>query len=888
MTRTRASSIGFLFAWILPLIAGLTFAGTGTHARFDLPAEALDKALRDFAQQANCNISYNPELVSGLQAPAIKGDYEPAEVLSRLLKGTRLRAITLNDDTIQVLERVSTSADSPAAGNIRLAELADQPALSSTSDIAAASSPPDSPSSEDANITEIVVTGTHITGVDNKTAPLLSFDRADIERSGFATTEDFLDSLPQNVKSTANSADGILIPGQGPNNLENATSVNLRGLGAGSTLTLLNGHRVAPSSYGTGVDISMIPLSAVERIEILTDGSSAVYGSDAVGGVVNIILRKDFNGEETSARVEALTRGGGEQKQIGQSLGRTWDGGGALAVLQFQDANAIHSTQRDFSENLPMPTDIYPESKKYSGALSAHQTLASELELFADVLAENDKGFRAWTSGGDTSHIELSSHTTNSVSANAGLRWQPFGDWHLETSALFSQVSTLDRTDYTPNEIGYSNGNPYIRDYSAIKEGDVKLDGTLFHFGDSSVKAAVGGSYRREEFSSMFITDGTTYATNRHVSAAYAEFYAPLITPANDLPLVRKLELSAAVRRDAYSDFGARANPRVGLYWSPIESLGVRASFSTSFRAPNPAEVISVATDNAAFVQSGFPLPNGVVGNVLFYGNEILEPEVSHNLTLGVDYQPETLHGTRFSLNYYRIRYSNRIVNAPFAQDLFINPQVYGPLVKQFPSDAAVAAFLASISPPQQLYDFSSSQTGLAGVRYVAVYGDINASQETTEGLDVGVHSIMALSGRDKLIGDLNATYIRTINTTYCAGCASTDPINTYGNPLKLRLRGALGWTDGTFSVNSAINFANAYTDTNVYPFGRIGTFTTVDLNASYRLPWKLPTTVSFAIANILDASPPHTAPAFNMLQYDPANADPRGRSVALQLRSQW
>lgn len=889
MTRTRASSIGFLFAWILPLIAGFTFAGTGTHARFDLPAEALDKALRDFAQQANCNISYNPELVSGLQAPAIKGDYEPAEVLSRLLKGTRLRAVTLNDDTIQVLERDTTSADSPGASAIRLAGLVETPLSPPTSDIIAATPPvSDSTGSNDSAITEIVVTGTHISGVENKTAPLMTFDRDDIERSGFATTEDFLDSLPQNVKSAGNSADGILAGGPGLSNSENSTAVNLRGLGTSSTLTLLNGHRIAPSSYGTGVDISMIPLSAVERIEILTDGSSAVYGSDAVGGVVNIILRRDFNGEESSARLEALTRGGGQLKQIGQSLGRTWDTGGVLAVLQFQDSQAIHSTQRDFGENLPPPTDIYPASKRYSGVLSAHQSLPQQLELFADVLAFHDDGFRAWTSGGQYSQIQLESNTTNSASVNAGLRWQPYGDWHLEGATLFSQVSSLERTTFTPTNVGYSNGSPYLRDLSSIKEGDAKLDGTLFRFGDSSVKAAVGGSYRRETFSSLFVYNATNNATDRHVSAVYAELYAPLITPTNALPMLNKLELSAAVRRDAYSDFGARANPRVGLYWSPIASIGVRASFSTSFRAPNASEVINDATANAAFVESDFPLPGGTTGNVLFFGNQVLGPETSHNVTLGLDYQPEAVHGTRLSLNYYRIHYANRIISAPFAENMFITPQVYGPLIKQFPSDAAVEAFLAGLTPPQMLYDFTDNGTGLAGVRYAAPYGDMNATDEFTEGGDFGVHSTVTLSGKNKFVGDLNVTYIRTINTTYCPTCAATDLINTYGNPLKLRMRGALGWSNGVLSVNSAVNYSNAYTDTNIVPLGRISAFTTVDLNASFRLPWKLPTTLGLAVANLFDASPPRTAPAFNQVEYDPSNADPRGRSVALQLRSQW
>jgi iron complex outermembrane recepter protein len=873
---------------------------------FDLPSQPLATSLRAVASQTGTNVLFDPPLVEGLIAPALKAQLTFNEAFARLLAGTGLKYRLLDDKTVMVISAVADQAG--AAGrsgsnashgegdnaSVRLAQSSqstksnDNPVSSDSQAVPKKEAKSASAEDENSSLAEIVVTGTNITGVENKTVPLLTFDRDAIERSGYSTTQDFIGSIPQNVKSGANSADGILT-GNGLNNIENSTAANLRGLGSSSTLTLLNGHRVAPSSFGTGVDLSMIPLSAVERIEILTDGSSAVYGADAVGGVVNIILRKDFNGQETSARLDTLSRGGGEEKQIGQSFGRTWGTGGALLVLQFEDANAIHADQRAFTTNLPQPTDIYPSSKRYSGVFSGHQSLLDSLEIFADAIAEHNDGFRAWTSGGQFSEIELLTSKTDSASANVGMRWQPFGDWHLEANGLFSQVYTSATVDYTPPAFGYTNGTPYLRNLTTYKEGDIKFDGTIWASGGASLKAAVGASYRQEVFSSLIQYTSTDQTADRHVHAMFAEMYAPLISSANAIPLVKKLEFSAAVRSDSYSDFGSRTNPRFGVYWSPLEQVGLRAAYSTSFRAPDPYEVISALQANNIFIEGGYPLPNGATGNVLFYGNQALGPESSRNLTAGLDFTPAALPGLRLSFNYYRIVYRNRLINSPTdAQDLFINPQVYGSLVKTFGSDADVAAFVAGIEPPQTLLDFTPGGTGLAGVRYGFPYGVINAARETTQGFDLGAHSLVPIGAHSKLVFDLSGTYIKDIATNFCESCASTDLVNTYGNPLKLRIRGSSGWSNGTWGANAAINYSNAYDDTNIIPTGRISSYTTTDLNATYRIASSLPITLGLSISNVFNVGPPHTAPAFQGAEYDPTNADPRGRIVSVLARAQW
>jgi iron complex outermembrane receptor protein len=890
--KYRSARGGAAFAYAFALLLSLPAAASDSKSRFDIPAEDLGKALRDFAVQANCNLSYDPASVKHLQAPALKGEYTAPDALALILRGTHLHAVSINENTIQVLDSASSTTDLNSAAPPAVMHLAYATPDTAPSSQTAAQPVSSSSSTTDENKTfgleEIVVTGTNISGVENKTAPILSFDRDAIDRSGYATLSDFITALPQNVKSGANSPDGQLTGVVDRfNNIENSTAANLRGLGSSSTLTLINGHRVAASSLGSGVDLSMIPLSAVERVDVLTDGSSAVYGSDAVGGVINIVLRKDFNGQETSARLDTLSRGGGEIKQVAQTVGRDWGTGGALAVFQFEDSNVLRADQRSFTSALREPTDVLPSSKRYSGVLSAHQSLGSSLEVFADALAQHNEGEAAVTN--PAGHQQTTDSKTNSTSANAGFQWQAFGDWHLEGNGLFSQVDTLTTIVFKPAQPPYVNGTPNFRGLETIKEGDLKFDGTLFSSGGSSVKAAIGVSYRQETFSGLTVYTDSEELNSRHVHAAYAEFYAPLVTAANALSWVQKLDLSAAVRDDSYSDFGSKVNPRFGVYFSPLEQLGFRVAYSTSFRAPDPSELFTSASANRIIIESGIPQPNDPTGlaPVLFVGNQTLNPETSRNLTAGLDFLPDALPNTRFSVNYYRIEYNNRITTPPLNGTVFLNQAIYGPLVKQFPNDAAVQAFVASIEPPQQIFDLTPGQTGLAGIRYGYTYGPINATREKTEGLDFGAHSLLALSAADKLNLDFNATYMRELQTTFCVTCTAADLANTYGEPLKLRLRAAAGWSNGTLSTNAAVNYANAYTDTNILPFGRIAAFTTLDLNARWLIRAS-GTTLSFNILNALNSNPPLTAPAFFKVTYDPTNADARGRTLSLQVKQAW
>ena len=327
----------------------------------------MDKALRDFAVQANRNISYEPSIVVGLKAPAIKGEFTVGDALTLLLKGTKLRAFDINTKTIRILENASPGT--------------------SPQTVPKESSSNDGETHNKNDLDEITVTGTHIRGTTNSPSPVLVFTRDDIDAAGVNTIQQFLQSLPQNFGGASENTIGYHVRPARRNNTVNGSAPNLRGLGASATLVLINGHRVAPgNSDGSFVDISMIPLTAVERIEIVTDGASAIYGSDAVGGVVNIILRTKFDGAETRVQFGSVSDGSTHNVTVGQTVGTDWTGGSGVLSYQYFDQTPLSAASRDYLHSVPLPFDLLPVEVQQSVFANADQEVAPGFNIHGDAI----------------------------------------------------------------------------------------------------------------------------------------------------------------------------------------------------------------------------------------------------------------------------------------------------------------------------------------------------------------------------------------------------------------------------------------------------------------------------------------------------------------------
>jgi iron complex outermembrane recepter protein len=184
----------------------------------------------------------------------------------------------------------------------------------------------------------IVVTGSNIRRVDIETAnPVVTIDHAAIQQSGKLTLGDLVQDLPAVTGPVTN-------PRVNNSGGTGASTISLRGLGANRTLVLVNGHRINNN------DVNSIPANAIERIEVLTDGASSVYGSDAVGGVVNFILRSNYQGAEFSTDYGISDRDDGQRQGYHFVFGQSTDKGSIMAGVDYNKFDSVLASNRDFSK----------------------------------------------------------------------------------------------------------------------------------------------------------------------------------------------------------------------------------------------------------------------------------------------------------------------------------------------------------------------------------------------------------------------------------------------------------------------------------------------------------------------------------------------------------
>ncbi len=332
-------------------LAGAGPALAAGERPLNLPAGPLEPALAALAAQTGEQLVYAPDLVAGRRATAVSGNLNAETALARMLAGsdvvvTRagprvlvLKARAIKAPPIDAAEPAARpfdarrSADPPAAAPVRTAPV--EPA-----DVATAAGP--------TSVAELRVTGTHIRG-GSPAAPVVSLDRATLEATGHATVAAALQTLPQTFGGESTEATMAVRADRLSTNSGYSTGVNLRGLGSDSTLVLVNGRRVAGSgNRGDFADLSSLPLIAVDRVEVLLDGASALYGSDAVGGVVNVILKSRLEGGEARVRVGAA-EDGPREALAAVALGHDWTGGSLILAYEAYRREALQAEDRPFT-----------------------------------------------------------------------------------------------------------------------------------------------------------------------------------------------------------------------------------------------------------------------------------------------------------------------------------------------------------------------------------------------------------------------------------------------------------------------------------------------------------------------------------------------------------
>jgi outer membrane receptor protein involved in Fe transport len=348
-----------LLAWVSPIacIASAPSVGMAAEAavHVEIPAGPLDVALLTLGRQAKLKIMFTSELVAGRRTAGVSGQMPPSQALAHLLAGAKIDVRQAGPGVLvlypqgQGVLRPTATDGSTRGGDGGASALTGDPLTTASlaqTDVAPA---PLSPSTEPFTVSEIVV-GSHIRGAHGGASPVVVLGREDIDRGGYATVADALTDLPQAFGGT--TSDDTIMTGADTTgtNQARATAVNLRGLGADATLVLVNGRRLAGAGLlGDFADLSSIPLAAVARVEVLLDGASALYGSDAVGGVVNVVLRDRYNDAETRARIGGSTHGDMAQRQLAQTFGKSWNTGSLLLSAEYQTRGRSRSADRDYT-----------------------------------------------------------------------------------------------------------------------------------------------------------------------------------------------------------------------------------------------------------------------------------------------------------------------------------------------------------------------------------------------------------------------------------------------------------------------------------------------------------------------------------------------------------
>ena len=668
------------------------------------------------------------------------------------------------------------------------------------------------------------------------------------------------------------------------------SSANLRGLGSESTLTLVNGRRLAYDGFQGSTDLSIIPLSAIDHIDVVPDGASAIYGSDAVGGVVNVILRRHYEGAETSASLGGATDSGGlARQQYSQILGKDWGSGSAFVSYEHARQNVVYSSARSFSAGVAAPTTLFPEKKSDSVFATVDQDIAPWAHAFFQGLYANRDTFTAASYPNNPGvSTGLDNANAKQFGAVLGIEVELPHDWRVSASGNISR--TRDETGGNTLSSGVVNGNSFETWQNDLRSADVDATGKLITLPTGEVRLAIGGGYREEKFTDEFIAPPSPETrAKRDVKYAYGELEIPLVEPSSTRQGLNRLDLSASGRYENYSDFGNKSTPKLGIAYTPLPAFSLRTTWGKSFRAP------SLQQEYAAPLGYLVPLadptsPTGQTLSLITAGaNSQLQPETATSWTAGIDFHPQWETRLKASLNYFNIKYDNRI-RIPIANAFtaFSDPTVAAFVVRN-PSVPLQQSVLANIP---NLLNFSGAPYDPATVGAYINGTPQNISHQRADGIDLTADDSWDIAGAT-LAASLNTTYLnlrdRLLPTTPEAQLSGT-----IFNPPKWRARGGVTLQNGSWATSVYLNYSGSEIDPTTIPSTHIASWTTADLQLTYRTPkgnfWG-GLEPALSVQNLFNKTPPFVPDASTGLiglHYDSTNASALGRFISLRLRKVW
>ncbi len=970
---------------------------------FHIEAGDATLTLNEFSRQSGLQLLFDYNVVRGRKTQAVSGDYEAPAALRRMLADTDLVFDFVNERTLAITLATpenggSAMAEAPskATGRTRSAQMRNgMRDRAGSSDLAVDPKTPE--------MQAVLVTGTHVRGEQPIGDPLISFDREAINESGAGTVADFLRTLPQ-AFGGGPSEDTHYFSRETQTNSGAGAGINLRGLGARATLVLIDGRRLAPSGdEAEFTDIENIPMSAIERMDILPDSATALYGADAVGGVVNFIMRDNFTGSEAFARIGSGTGNTLREYQAAQTMGKRWDSGNGMFSLEFYKRDALPASARPYatsdltqlggnnfdsaltnpgnivvgntsyaiphgqtgtgltasqlvpgSQNLAdsqTGTDLLPGQRRLSLYASGRQILTDSVSLFSNVLLNQREAFvQAGGFGfnlsvpasnpfyvnptGSTAPVTVgynflsdlgplyndvvvkNANMTVGANLDVGAGWKAmlyasysrekenqFIGGQVDLPALYSALADSNpQTAFNPFGDGshtspatlraISSGSRFYSD-SRLRSADLTADGPVAQLPGGALKLAVGADRRNQVFDTVIpgdgFTPGSTANLSRNVSSAFGEITVPVFGKHNARAGFRRLELSIAGRFEDFSDFGSSTTPKLGLVWSPLESIALRGTWGRAIRAPTLSD-----RDRSQNAVTAYTLPDrtsasGFAQALIELGKSPgLGVEHARTWTAGLELEPrDWAPGLSLSATYFNVAFRDRIDAPNFNASLLNDP---------------TAAYFVTRDPTASQIDTVCNQgifiqLTAADCRQTPASAILDLRYQNIASLRTNGVDFRAAYRRNSAVGtlqlSLDGTYLFRFSQIAAPGAPTADLLNTQDNPINLKMRGLMSWNERRWGATLAVNFQDNYTDVVSEPHRNIRSYTTFDTQLRYDLGWYTTellrsTRAELNVINLFNLSPPFLNNSTARLGYDQENADPYGRLISLQVRKAW
>lgn len=544
------------------------FAVEARASTYDLPAAPLDEALSRFAQQAGITLPFAPELVQGKQAPALQGDYQTGQALQHLLQGSGLLARQGEDGYWGIYPLQETALD----------------------------------------LQSVVVSASQ-TEHSELTAPasVSVISRTQLDQMQAYDLADAVAKVP-GVTVVAASTYG-------------RSKIKMRGLDSDYTLLLVNGRRInsrdaLTSAYANDFDLSAIPLQAVERIEVIRGPMSSLYGADALGGVINVILRRPGNQAEgvLSYAYENITSGEGGDSHTSSTY---------LSAPLIEDrllGNVIvEGTDRAaWKSSMTSSDNVHAREQRQNWALMSNLTWlideAQELEL--DLSAREDQRDGTW----NNSNVNFPTNQQEMDRFTFGLTHSAHRDTHsTRLRYYYEEVDLSDDSELMTTTLRGLVGEVEQRNQTVDGQINTTLGAHLL---------TAGAEYRH-----------TDLEHNQNLSAGATTDYQRAVFLQDEIGL-GDLRLTLGGRLDDHKAFGSEFSPRAYAVYSLTESWVLKGGVGKAFKAPS----ITQADPSYAVTACR--------GRCVVAGNPELKPETALSYELGTLYQsPQFEAGINLFLN---------------------------------------------------------------------------------------------------------------------------------------------------------------------------------------------------------------------------------------------